>query len=60
MNELLVFDPALCCSTGVCGPEVDPALVSFAADLEWLRTRGVQVRRFNLAQEPGAFAGIRW
>jgi len=56
MTELLVFDPALCCSTGVCGPEVEPALVRFAADLEWLRTRGVEVRRFNLSQEPGAFA----
>ncbi|MEI7606377.1 MAG: arsenic metallochaperone ArsD family protein [Rhodospirillaceae bacterium] len=22
----------MCCSTGVCGPEVDPVLVTFAAD----------------------------
>jgi hypothetical protein len=56
MTKLRVFDPALCCSTGVCGPEVDPALVRFAADLEWLRSRGVEVRRFNLSHEPSAFA----
>jgi hypothetical protein len=56
MTKLCVFDPALCCSTGVCGPEVDPALVRFAADLEWLRSRGVEVRRFNLSHEPSAFA----
>jgi hypothetical protein len=56
VTELHVYDPALCCSTGVCGPEVDAALVHFAADLEWLRTRGVVVRRYNLAQEPNAFA----
>ena len=56
MAELLVFDPAQCCSTGVCGPEVDTDLVRFAADLEWLRGRGVDVRRYNLAQEPNAFA----
>lgn len=56
MVKLTVYDPALCCSTGVCGPEVDPALVRFAADLEWLRARAVDVRRFNLAQEPAAFA----
>jgi len=56
MTELLVFDPALCCSTGVCGPEVNPDLVRFAADVEWLRKRGVEVRRFNLSQEPGTFA----
>ena len=51
-----VFDPAMCCSTGVCGPSVDPALASFAADLDWLTDQGAQVRRFNLAQEPGMFA----
>jgi AhpD family alkylhydroperoxidase len=51
-----VFDPALCCSTGVCGPSIDPELARFAADLDWLKTQGVSVERFNLAQEPGAFA----
>jgi hypothetical protein len=47
----------MCCDTGVCGPEIDPALPRFAADLEWLRSQGVEVQRFNLAQEPGAFVG---
>lgn len=55
MSELLVFDPAMCCSTGVCGPEVDPALVHFAADLESMRREGVTVHRFNLGSEPQAF-----
>jgi hypothetical protein len=59
MTTLLVFDPALCCSTGICGPEVDDALVRFAADVEWLKGRGVDVRRYNLAQEAGAFAEHR-
>jgi hypothetical protein len=53
---LRVFDPALCCSTGVCGPSVDPDLARFAADLAWLKQEGVTVERFNLAQEPAAFA----
>jgi AhpD family alkylhydroperoxidase len=51
-----VFDPPLCCSTGVCGPSVDPALAEFAADLAWLAELGVAVARHNLSQEPGAFA----
>jgi AhpD family alkylhydroperoxidase len=51
-----VFDPAMCCSTGVCGPSVDPALPRFAGDLEWLAGQGLAVTRFNLAQQPGAFA----
>lgn len=56
MNDILVFDPAQCCATGVCGAEVNPVLVRFAADLEWLATQGVPVRRFNLAHEAAAFA----
>ena len=30
-----VFDPAMCCSTGVCGTDVDQNLVTFAADAAW-------------------------
>ncbi|MFO7564556.1 MAG: arsenite efflux transporter metallochaperone ArsD [Enhygromyxa sp.] len=51
-----VFDPAMCCSTGVCGPSVDTELARFAADLEWIREQGVSVERFNLSQQPAAFA----
>lgn len=50
-----VYDPAMCCSTGVCGATVDPELVRFARDLAWLRHHDVTVERYNLAQEPGAF-----
>jgi AhpD family alkylhydroperoxidase len=56
MTAIRVFDPAMCCSTGVCGPSVDPQLARFAADLGWLKTQGVSVERFNLAQQPAAFA----
>ncbi len=55
MPKVQVFDPAMCCPTGVCGPEVDPALVRFAADLDWLASSGAQVERFNLSQQPAAF-----
>jgi AhpD family alkylhydroperoxidase len=55
MTAVRVFDPAMCCSTGVCGPSVDPRLARFAADLDWLKSQGVAVERFNLSQQPGAF-----
>lgn len=55
MTTLQVFDRPMCCSTGICGPKVDPALARFAADLDWLKGQGVQVERYNLAQQPGAF-----
>lgn len=56
MSKLQVFDPALCCSTGVCGTEVDQALVDFSADVDWLKRAGGLIERFNLAQQPMAFA----
>lgn len=54
-QTLQIFDPAMCCSTGVCGPDVDTKLVQFAADLDWLKSQGVIVQRHNLSQNPAAF-----
>lgn len=56
MTIVRVFDPAMCCSSGVCGPSVDPDLARFSANLDWLKSQGVPVERFNLAQQPAAFA----
>jgi AhpD family alkylhydroperoxidase len=56
MAKVEVFDPPMCCSTGVCGPSVDPALAAFAADLAWLGDQGVVVERHTLSQEPQVFA----
>ncbi|NDV13245.1 arsenite efflux transporter metallochaperone ArsD [Crenobacter caeni] len=56
MTKIEIFDPALCCASGVCGSEVDQALVTFAADFDWAKTQGADIRRYNLAQEPLAFA----
>jgi hypothetical protein len=55
MTSIQVFDPALCCSTGVCGVEVDQQLVGFSADVDWAKQNGAQIERFNLAQQPLAF-----
>lgn len=55
MKTVHVYDKPMCCSTGICGPEVDPVLPTFAADLDWLKTQGHHVERFNLAQQPQVF-----
>lgn len=59
MKTVQVYDKPMCCSTGVCGPQVDPVLPRFAADLDWLRSQGHKVDRFNLSQQPGEFAKNR-
>ena len=56
MKRLEVYDPPMCCSSGVCGrPAVDPVLPRFSADLNWLANQGVSIQRYNLSQQPQAF-----
>jgi hypothetical protein len=57
MTTIRVYEPALCCNTGVCGPDVDESLVTFTADLGALKDLGVDIERHNLANDPTAFAG---
>lgn len=56
MSTIKVYDPALCCNSGVCGVDVNQQLVSFAADVDWVKSQGKSIERFNLAQQPLAFA----
>jgi hypothetical protein len=56
VTTIRVYEPALCCNTGVCGPDVDEALVAFTADLKHLQALGVDIERHNLANDPQAFA----
>lgn len=56
MKTIQVFDPAMCCSSGVCGVDVDQQLVSFSADVDWAKQNGAKIERFNLAQQPMDFA----
>jgi hypothetical protein len=55
MKAIQVYDPPMCCSTGICGTDINPDLVSFAAMLAQLSSHGVKVERYNLGQQPMAF-----
>ncbi len=56
ISHIQVYDPAMCCSTGICGTSIDPDLINFAAMLAQFTQRGVKVERFNLGQQAIAFA----
>ena len=55
MTKITIYDPAMCCSTGICGSDIDQKLVDFASDLDWLKSKGVEIRRINFSQEPAMF-----
>lgn len=53
---LKIYYPAMCCSSGVCGPSINPVLAQFSATMKYLKTQpGIQIERYNLGQEPQAF-----
>ena len=55
MPTIRVYEPALCCNTGVCGADVDQELVTFTADVNALQAQGIDVQRANLATDPTRF-----
>lgn len=55
MSKVEIFDPALCCPTGVCGPSVDPELARVASAIFLLEKRGYDITRYNLGTEPAKF-----
>jgi len=50
-----IFDPAMCCSTGVCGPSIDPELMRMATVINVLKEKGIIVKRHGLSNEPQDF-----
>jgi hypothetical protein len=52
MKKIEIFDPALCCPTGLCGPHIDPELIRIAAAVEVLKHEGADIERFNLRDVP--------
>lgn len=53
--KIEIYDPAMCCSSGMCGPSIDPVLIKMNEAVLALKKQGVEVLRFNLAQQPKEF-----
>lgn len=55
MINLKIYDPAMCCSSGVCGPNVNEKLVHLSAFLKGLDKMSYAIERYNLSQQPDAY-----
>ena len=55
MKRIDIFDPAMCCSTGVCGPSIDPELMRVATVVNALKEKGIMITRHGLSNEPQDF-----
>lgn len=55
MKKMEIYEPAMCCDTGICGVGVDPELLRMSAVLDRLKKNGIEVERFNLSSAPMEF-----
>lgn len=55
MKKIEIFDPAMCCATGVCGPAIDPELLRVATVINSLQQKGADISRHGLSNDPMAF-----
>lgn len=55
MKKIEIFDPAMCCATGVCGPAIDPELMRIATVINSLKEKGILIGRYGLSTEPMMF-----
>ena len=55
MKTMKIYEPAMCCPTGLCGVGVDPELLRISTVLNTLKQNGIEVQRFNLTSAPAAF-----
>lgn len=56
MKKIEIFEPAMCCSTGVCGPSVDKELLRLSLVFNKLKNiEKININRYNLSNNPQEF-----
>ncbi len=55
MKKMIIFEPAMCCPTGICGPSVDKELLRISSVINNLKKNGQSVERYNLTNNPLMF-----
>lgn len=55
MKNMQIYEPAMCCSTGLCGVGVDPELLRISTVLNTLKKNDIKVERYNLTNSPQEF-----
>lgn len=55
MKRMIIYEPAMCCPTGICGVGIDPELLRMTNVLGNLQSNGISVGRYNLTSAPQLF-----
>lgn len=55
MKKMIIYEPAMCCETGICGVGVEPELLRISAAVSALKKEGISIERYNLSSAPMKF-----
>lgn len=55
--DIEIFDPPMCCPTGMCGPTIDQTLLDVSEMIAKLQSNGYRVERYQMSTHPNAFIG---
>ncbi len=55
--DIEIFDPPMCCPTGLCGPALDQTLLDVNEMVMTLQRENLRVERYQMTSNPNAFLG---
>lgn len=55
MKKMKIYEPAMCCSTGLCGASVNAELLRISTVISTLEKKGISIERYNLSSAPQEF-----
>jgi hypothetical protein len=55
--DVEIFDPPMCCPTGLCGPTIDQTLVDLIDMVQTLQLENIRVERYQMTSHPTIFIG---
>lgn len=55
MKKMSIYEPAMCCPTGLCGVDINPDLLRISTVVSVLNKQGIVVERYSLASAPMKF-----
>ena len=55
MKKMYIYEGAMCCSTGVCGPSPDEELMRVSSLVDKLNKSGAKIERYNLTNNTKEF-----
>jgi hypothetical protein len=55
--DVALFDPPMCCPSGLCGPTLDQVLLNVNEMIMTLQRENLRVERYQMTSNPNAFLG---